>query len=256
MCFKGSRLKCLMAAIESGYNRPSGACGKFDLVIAPSEFYRTKLLESGMYIPRARHMKNFLPPETPYQAQPRGDYVFFFGRLSEEKGVLTLLRAMKKVDATLVIAGTGSAEPQICAFIEKEGLRAKVEMAGFQRGSALMDLLNRCACVVVPSEWYEASGYTACETQAAGKPVVVTRAGGLPENVVDGQTGIVTEMFDADALAEAINRILGLGDDAYRAMSQRAVENARHLFDADEYAKKLLTEYEKLALKPHAGGCE
>ena len=58
--------------------------------------------------------------------------------------------------------------------------------------------------MVVPSEWYEASGYTACEAAALGKIVVAADAGGLPENLIDGMTGYVYPMGDVEALAAAI----------------------------------------------------
>ena len=206
VCFKDSRLKCLMAAIESEYNKRSGLYNKIDCFITPSEFYKNLLMKSGLTKKRIIHMKNFLPAETEYAIRgKRGDYVLFFGRLSYEKGILTLIEAMKHVKAPLLIVGTGPEEDAIRQKIAVSGLSDRVTLLGFKSGTELWSYVMNAGCVVIPSEWYEASGYTACEAQAMGKPVVVTDAGGLPENIVNGETGIVCPMSDVKKLAEAIN---------------------------------------------------
>lgn len=99
VCFKDSRAKCLMAAIESDFNKRSGLYRKIDLFITPSECYKNKLEASGLTKSPIVHMKNFLPADTRYAMQgKRGDYVLYYGRLSAEKGILTLVRAMEKLE--------------------------------------------------------------------------------------------------------------------------------------------------------------
>ena len=76
VCFKDSRAKCLMAAIESDFNKRSGLDRKIDLFITPSECYKNKLEASGLTKSPIVHMKNFLPADTKYAVQgKRGDYV-------------------------------------------------------------------------------------------------------------------------------------------------------------------------------------
>ena len=248
VCFKDSRAKCLMAAIESDFNKRSGLYRKIDLFITPSECYKNKLEASGLTKSPIVHMKNFLPADTKYAVQgKRGDYVLYYGRLSAEKGILTLVRAMKKLEnAPLIIVGTGPEEDAIRAEIEAHHLNQRVTMVGFQSGENLWQYVRNCACVVVPSEWYEASGYTACEAQAIGKPVVATNAGGLPENIVDGETGFISPMKDEAALADAIGRVMRLSDEEYQRMAEKSVANAKKLFDASGYVAKLLALYANL----------
>lgn len=248
VCFKDSRAKCLMAAIESDFNKRSGLYRKIDLFITPSECYKNKLEASGLTKSPIVHMKNFLPADTKYAVQgKRGDYVLYYGRLSAEKGILTLVRAMKKLEnVPLIIAGTGPEEDAIRTEIEAHHLNQRVTMVGFQSGENLWQYVHNCACVVVPSEWYEASGYTACEAQAMGKPVVATNAGGLPENIVDGETGFISPMKDEAALADAIGRVMRLSDEEYQRMAEKSVANAKKLFDASGYVAKLLVLYANL----------
>ena len=248
VCFKDSRAKCLMAAAESEYNKLSGLYNKIDLFITPSEFYKKKLEESELTRSSIVHMKNFLPAQTEYGVQGnRGDYVLYYGRLSREKGILTLVRAMEKVgNVPLIIVGTGPEEEAIRSEVNRLKLEDRVLLVGFKSGEALWRYVRESACVVVPSEWYEASGYTACEAQAMGKPVVVTDAGGLPENIIDGETGFVCPMKDEAALAEAIERIINLSDKDYHRMEEQAVENAKKLFFASDYVEKLIGLYGNL----------
>lgn len=246
VCFKESRAKCLMAAVESEFNKISGLYNKFDLIITPSEFYMQLLEKSKLTRKPIIHMKNFLLFSMDYHVSPRGSYVFFYGRLSYEKGIFTLIRAMKNVDAELIIAGTGPLEAEIAALVGKENLMEKVRLVGFQKGNALQKYIEQAGCVVIPSEWYEASGYTACEAQAVGKPVVVADAGGLPENMLDGVTGLVFPMFSETELARKIQQILSLDDKTYMDMAEKSVLNAKKLFDADRYVERLLDEYQIL----------
>lgn len=248
VCFKDSRAKCLMAALESEYNKLSGLYNKIDLFITPSEFYKKKLEESGLTKSPIVHMKNFLPPQTKYEVQgTRGDYILYYGRLSQEKGILTLVRAMEKVrDVPLMIVGTGPEEEAIRAEVKRLKLEDRVTLAGFKSGEDLWRCVRGSACVAVPSEWYEASGYTACEAQAMGKPVVATDAGGLSENIIDGESGFVCRMKDETALAEAIEKIMDLSDDAYSEMAEKAVRNAKKLFDTDQYTAQVSRLYQNL----------
>ena len=153
VCFKDSRAKCLMAAIESDFNKRSGLYRKIDLFITPSECYKNKLEASGLTKSPIVHMKNFLPADTKYAVQgKRGDYVLYYGRLSAEKGILTLVRTMEKLEnVPLIIVGTGPEEDAIRAEIEAHHLNQRVTMVGFQSGENLWQYVRNCACVVVPS---------------------------------------------------------------------------------------------------------
>lgn len=255
VCFKDSRAKCLMAAVESEYNKLSGLYNKIDLFITPSEFFKKKMEESGLTRSRIVHMKNFLPAQTQYGVQgKKGKYVLYYGRLSQEKGILTLVRAMEMVkEIPLVIVGTGPEEEAIRAEVRRLNLEDRVSLVGFKSGEDLWRCVRESACVVVPSEWYEASGYTACEAQAIGKPVIATDAGGLPENLVDGETGFVCEMKNEAALAEAIKKVMGLSENSYNEMAQKAAVNAKRLFDADLYVVRMTQLYQELMQEKSAG---
>lgn len=254
-CFKESRAKCIMAAFESEFNKLTDLYNKIDLFISPSEFFKRKMEQSTLTKSPIIHMKNFLPENTEYGVKgKRGDYILYYGRVSEEKGILTLVRSMQHLpNASLIIVGTGPEEKKIHEEVSKLKLNDRVTLAGFKKGEELWRYVREAACVVVPSEWYEASGYTACEAQAMGKVVVATDAGGLPENIIDKETGFICEMKNEVALAKAIQSVFDLDDDQYNRMSAKAVENAYHLFNSQQYVKRLVEIYEKLIAQKKKG---
>ena len=108
-----------------------------------------------------------------------GDYCLYLGRLSEEKGLRTLLAAMKDAPAQLRIVGDGPEAPALQAYARSLGL-SNVSFEGKKSGPELRDQLRNAAFVVVPSEWYENASMSVLEAMAFGKPVIASRIGGLP----------------------------------------------------------------------------
>lgn len=136
--------------------------------------------------------------------------VLFVGRLSYYKGLDYLIRAMKQVEATLLVVGTGEMERPWRRLIEQEGLGRKVVMLG---GVARHDLIahyHACTVFVLPSIFKtEAFGIVQLEAMAAGRPVVSTALeSGVPWVNQDGKTGLIVPPRDAQALGAAINRLL------------------------------------------------
>lgn len=253
-CFKDSRVKCMMAALESRYNKISGAYNKIDLFITPSAFYKNKLAESGITKSQIRCMRNFLNKDTVFKADIENDgYYLYFGRLTEEKGILTLLSAMKKLDGRvrLKIAGTGPQKDEIKEFVMQNNMSGYVELMGFLKGEALDRTVSGAKCIILPSEWHENGPYAIMEAMACGKPAIVSEAGGLPEIVKENKTGFISRVFDAGCLAGCIEKMESLGVDEYKKMSMNAVNNAKILFDADRYTDELTGIYNQLI---HSGG--
>lgn len=247
-CLKDSKIKCLMAVIESTFNKVSGLYGKIDLFITPSEFFRQKFLESGIIKSPIICMRNFLPADKVTEGSAKNaGYYLFFGRLSPEKGVFTMLKAIASVEGTrLEIAGTGPAEEEMKAFVQKNGLEDRVIFKGFMAGESLKEEVRNAKCVILPSEWYENAPYTVVESMTMGKPVIAAGIGGLPEIVLDGQTGYVSKAFCPESLGDCIRKMEALDDASYKKMSDNAIRYADEWFNADKYLEDLLKQYEAL----------
>jgi glycosyltransferase involved in cell wall biosynthesis len=177
------------------------------------------------------------PPPPP--GEPR---LLAVGRLIPIKGFDVLLRAFAQAreavpELTLEIAGAGASEHELRA-VAREG----VTFLG--RVSPVAPLYERNAIVVVPSRG-EGFGMVALEAAERGRAAIVSRVGGLPEIVADGETGLVLPPEDAGALAEAI---VALARDPERVRSfgaaarQRAVDS----FSADEAADGVASLYRRL----------
>jgi len=130
-------------------------------------------------------------------------HALYVGRLSEEKGVLELAEAAR--DLPLVVVGDGPL---------RERLPASAKVVGFVAPAAVGSYLERAAVVVCPSR-REGYGIVARQALAHGRPVVASRVGGLPEVVVDGETGLLVPARDPPALRAALERLLG--DEGLRA---------------------------------------
>jgi glycosyltransferase involved in cell wall biosynthesis len=145
-------------------------------------------------------------------------------RLRHEKGLDVLIRALDDVqmDVHLLIAGTGPEEPLLRELASRS--RAAVHFLGHRDDVALW--LNVADVVAIPSR-RESFGRLTLEAMAAGRPVVATRVGGLPEAIVDGETGVIVPPGDERALAAALRTLL-----ADRELARQRGEAARERFRA------------------------
>lgn len=239
-CIKGSRLMSLLSKHEAEYIRRRKWYDRVDLFICPSEFYRRKLMEGKFTKSPIVTMRNPLPIGTEFEVSAADEgYVLYFGRLSPEKGVKTLIEAAKLCGCHLVILGTGPQEEELKDCAED---CANIEFKGFQTGEALHSYVRKSKCVVLPSEWYENGPYSAMEAMAMGKPLIVSNNGGLPELVEHGKNGYVYG-YNPQQLADAIVRMQNLSEDAYRDMCNASLEKAKYLFDAKEYVERIESYY-------------
>jgi len=135
----------------------------------------------------------------------------FVGRLAEEKGLDTLLAAMRLLhrrgeDIFLVIAGDGPWRGLLERSIAADAIGERVRLLGFT--ADVRGVLSAADIFLMPSRW-EGFALAAAEAMAAGLPVIVTRIDGLSDLVVEGRTALVIDVGDAGALAEAIGCLCG-----------------------------------------------
>lgn len=242
-CIKGSTLMSILSTYEAEYIRRRKWYDDVDLYICPSDFYRRKLTEGAFTGSPIITLRNPLPLDTVYEAcgNDKG-YVLYFGRLSHEKGVGTLITAAKQCGCRLVILGTGPQEEELKALASDA---PNIEFKGFQTGETLKNYIRCSRCAVLPSEWYENGPYSAMEAMAMGKPLIVSANGGLPELVEDGVNGYIYSQGPQE-LAQCIVNMQALSEKAYRTMSRNSLEKARKMFDANSYVEALEKRYSEI----------
>jgi glycosyltransferase involved in cell wall biosynthesis len=172
------------------------------------------------------------------------------GRLAEEKGFDLAVEAFTGVaaghpTASLVVAGDGPERPRLMARASALGLGSRVEFPGWIEPERVAEWMSAATLVVCPSR-QEAFGLTALEAALMGRPVVATRVGGLCEVVLDGETGVLVEPADSDALAAGISQLLERPD-TIRRMGACAAQRARERFSWDRHVDAYEALYTKLA---------
>lgn len=210
-----------------------------DAYVAPSRFVAAMLARAGYPATRIHTIYHGTPiDDKPSQA---GDFAFYAGRLSSEKGVETLLAASRLASRVpLVIAGDGPLAPLARAA---EG--GAISYLGQVDSESIAQLRRDALFSVAPSECFEGQPYGVLESMAAGTPVVASRLGGLAEIVDHEVTGLLVPPHDPLALATAMET---LWDDKARAreMGMRAWVYARGHFSPSEQARRLAELYEDL----------
>ena len=219
-CVKGSRAKSALAAMEASFNRAHKSNLRIDRVIAPSRFMRSKLIEGGWPEDKVVFLQNFADDAILDRASNAGadvtdrenPYLLFFGRLSVEKGVDTLLRAFDAAlpnlpqNMRLVVVGDGPDAGQFKSLASSLGCASRIEFAGYQTGGALQAYVERASLAIASSRWRENMPYSIVEAFAAGTPVIGTNIGGIPELVDEGKTGFICEPGGVQSMADAISR--------------------------------------------------
>lgn len=194
------------------FTRASGASQRraVDMFLPVSREVAGRCGLAGMQVP-FEVVPNFLldGPETAdaehaaLRGLPGGEFVLYVGDLTADKGVGVLLDAHAAMtDAPPLVLIGRPVSPELARR------RENVTVLGPLPHSAVLGAWARCAIGVAPSITPEAFGLVALEAMAAGAPVVASRAGGLPEVVLDGETGLLVTPGDASALRQALERLV------------------------------------------------
>jgi glycosyltransferase involved in cell wall biosynthesis len=184
---------------------------------------------------------NGVPLDVPQRVAHTGS-LLSVGRLRAPKDFVTLVRAMAGLEARLLIAGDGPDRPALEAEIDRLGL-TNVELLGTR--DDVPELLAGSDVFVLATE-SEGLPMSVLEAMAAGLPVVASAVGGVPELVVDGETGVLVPPGDSAALARALETVVadpGLRDRLGDAGRQRA----EHEFSLDRFEREHLELYRNRA---------
>jgi glycosyltransferase involved in cell wall biosynthesis len=167
--------------------------------------------------------------------------IVYSGRLSAEKGLECLLRAIKGLECELYIAGDGPMRKALDALVADLDL-CNVRFVGHLSSDKLFDLISSAGIVVVPSDWYENNPYSIIEAFAQAKPVVASRIGGIPELVRDGETGLTFTAGNENDLRIKLRLLL---EDPRRAkmMGLKAHEFIVSECNPEQHMKKLVEIY-------------
>ena len=226
-CVKDSYGKSLVCVLEQWFHRIIGTYGKVDAYIGLSQFLIDTYKRLGfpyliMLLPQPLVP---LPDVNAPLPEKMSKNFLYFGRLSAEKGIATLIQSFSELNdgETLSIIGFGPEEERLKRLVSELGLENKVSFLGQVYGDDLKERLSFARAVVVPSEWYENTPYALLETLASGTPVIAARVGSLPERVRDNYNGLLFTPGDAHDLAEKMKQILTLDTPSLQKCARESV---------------------------------
>jgi glycosyltransferase involved in cell wall biosynthesis len=207
-CVKDRLAVSALVMAESAIHRTLGFYSRtVDRIITPSEFYRQKLIEWGWDPTKLVTIRNFVSETTPLVPSAGGTYILYFGRLSPEKGLATLIRGAAQANVPVKIAGRGPQESQLRGLAKE--ISAPVEFLGFLSGEELWRTVIDARAIVLPSEWYENCPMSVIEAFQRGKPLIGARIGGIPELIVRGETGWDFTSGNVEDLARVLEQAWG-----------------------------------------------
>ena len=233
-CIHGSKLKSIIGTIEAEFWKINGVYKYIDTIICCSEFMKSMMDTNPLFSKKTVVMHNFIDKVEFVDIQPK-NYVLYFGRYSEEKGISTLIKVCKSLpDVQFVFAGTGPLEKSI------SGVK-NIKNVGFQTGKNLERLIRESLFSVYPSEWFENCPFSVMESQMYGTPVLGANIGGIPELIKDGFTG---ELFVSADVTDLMNKIKKLWSD--KALCLKYRDNCKNInFDSvDDYYSKVINYYQ------------
>jgi len=237
---QNSRTKALLLASEAFFHKWKGSYVAVDLFISPSKFIADL---TSKRIPRSkiRVLNNGIDLDQFQSNFDDGGYALYFGRLSKEKGIKTLLKAHAGMDKKypLKIVGTGPLED----VLKREFSDA--EFWGYKSGGELNEIIRNAAFVVVPSECYENCSMVVLEAMAFGKPIIGSRIGGIPEQVEDGKTGLLFEMGNVQQLSRKME-VLAEDKELRKEMGRAAREKLEREYSLKNHCEGLLDIYNEL----------
>ena len=250
-CYTGPIGSGMLLAAEAYFHRWLHTYDKcVDRFLAPSHFVRNKLLENGWEASRIEVLPHFqrLPEQALREPEPDAP-ILYFGRLSKEKGVSDLLRAMQRVPRIrLQIAGNGPQRAELENLARALDL-TNVEFLGQLGGAELDEAIASARFIVLPSRAYETLGKSILESYAQARPVVASDLGSRRELVEEGKTGLLVRPGDVEQLAGAISFLYERPALAAE-MGAAGREFVRERHSPDAHYLALTRLYEQLATRP------
>lgn len=246
-CVHGSFALSSLIAVESAAHRWLGYYSKhIDRIVCPSRFYLEKHVEWGWPREKLVYIPNDFSVPSIDEIPVPGDYLCYFGRLSYEKGLATVIRAAAAANMPLKILGEGPDEAKLHKIAAETG--ANVDFLGRRGGEELFSVVRGARACVLAAEWYENAPKSVLEAFGLGKIVVGSDIGGITEMIREGETGFLFKAGDSAALAQVLRRVIDLSDAEIVEMGGKAAAFAGSEFTSEAYFNRMAALYAELGV--------
>jgi glycosyltransferase involved in cell wall biosynthesis len=224
-CYRNSRIQTVPVVAALATHRALKTNERaVDATIVLSEFARAKLIASGLDPQRVYLKPNFVAPD-PGEGSGGGGYIAYVGRLTQDKGIGTLIDAWNSADdlPSLKIAGPGPLSDFVDAAARANPL---IEFLGLVPPSDIQGILGGASFSIIPSMWYEGFPKAIVESFAVGTPVIAAEIGSLTELIDPSRTGFLFESGNAASLSQTVRDAASASNipDMRRAARQEYLE--------------------------------
>lgn len=210
-------------------------------LVTPSRFYMNKYIEWGWSKDKIAFIPNYVDSTLFSPDFQPGSYFLYFGRISHEKGLYTLVNAAILAGVELKVVGTGPEEGRLKDLVNELG--GNVQFLGYRSGKELHSLIRSSKAVVLPSEWYENAPMSVLESFALGKPVIGARIGGIPELIEEGETGWLFESGNVAELSCLLEQIGKIKAEKLSLVGKAARDYVSINFSRSGYLEKIRNVY-------------
>ena len=244
-CYAG-KAASLGLMTEAYVNRWLGTYRKcVSRIVAPTAYVRQKLVENGWDAARVDVLYHFQKPGAEAVSPASDAPILYFGRLSAEKGLVDLLRAMQRnPQIRLLVAGSGPERSELERLASDLQL-SNVEFLGQVHGEDLETLIARSRFTVFPSHAGEVLGKSILESYAQGRPVIASDLGSRREMVIPGRTGLLYACGDHEQLAGEI-AFLHAHPEVAACMGRAGCELLRQRHSPEDHLAALMAIYERV----------
>ena len=245
-CYQKSYVKSFGMALlaKNGRNEVLKYVDKF---IALNEFSKNKFIQNGFESNKMVVKSNFI--EFKQLVPSNFQFILYIGRLSPEKGIQTLIEAFENLDYSLKIAGSGE-ENYVNSLKKLAEKNTNIEFLGYINGQEKEQLFINSKFLIITSLCYENFPVSILEAYSHGKPIITSNIGGLPFIIKNQETGLLFEAGNAEALKEAINKMIEndhfieLGKNGYHYYQANFTEKQNYpqlmgIYESAIVAKKL-----------------
>ncbi len=249
-CVKGSLFASVIRVFSMKVHKAIRIYDDIDAFITPSIFLKTKLVANGFDEKKIHFIPTFTMSKSKVDEPTIGNYALYFGRITEEKGVDTLVRAYEKLPESyrLKIMGDETTKEgiRLIQYVADKKIK-NVEFLGFLSGTDLEGVIKNSRFTFIPSIWYDNLPNTALESFQFSKPVLASNVGSLPEVVVDGFNGYLFTPGNIDEVANLVKKmddealIVKMGNNSYSRLSDR--------FAVDTHYNELMKVFENIMKK-------
>jgi len=237
-CYRDSFIQSSFVSNFLIFHRMLGTwINQVDLFITLSKFAMNKFIMAGFTESKMVINYNFVKNDIKGN-EKEGSFALYVGRLSEEKGIRTLITAFSKIpEKRLVIIGDGPMLKEVQSMIKKKQI-TNISLLGRKNHTTVINYMKKCRFLVFPSECYEGLPLAVLESYSCQLPVIASRLGSMAEIIQDGETGLLFSPGDSNDLINKINYLWNQKD-----MLKKMGKSARSEYEIN-YSKE--TKYKEL----------